>query len=584
MKREPPPPKLSQAASSSWWRALTSPEGLVVGSVLLSFTILWPVGSYAVDDEWAFLKSLQHLDLDRRLVILQWNPMSLVGHLFWGALFTAPFGFSFIGARLSTVALFVLLELSVAALLRNMGVSRRATLFVLFALLFNPLSFFHGFLYVTDIPACAWTCLGLLLITKGLGGDAPRHHWAIIAGSACGAFGFLLRQSGLLIHIALLSYLILYDRRRLGMWSSLAACLVLPGVTAAAFQYWYYHVHGPTTMYVQERLQILQALRHPNFRQVFLNAFKYGIYIGLFTLPVLVALPTSFWGRLTKARLAIVAGVACLCAILVAFLANRQHVIFPYLPNKLTPFGFLSPNEIILGNRPVLWGTHLAWAVTILLAIALVGFIGVAVERGPGRATGAPLATLRLTTLLGLLQFVYLLVTAPIVFDRHLLMLLPTTLILVSGWTRDCIVNRVLPGFVLILLAVYSLACTHDVHAVSRAAFVAGDSVKARGESYMSIDGGYAFDGWYSFEAWQQEKIDRARTSDPWWVRTLVQGIDTRIMLSLSPSLDESTYRDSLRPWAIPAPNIEGYRVVGTFPYTTWLPPAHREGYVLTRP
>ena len=33
-----------------------------------------------------------------------------------------------------------------------------------------------------------------------------------------------------------------------------------------------------------------------------------------------------------------------------------RGVRFPYIQNKLTQLGFLSSNEIILGNRPVLWG------------------------------------------------------------------------------------------------------------------------------------------------------------------------------------------------------------------------------------
>jgi hypothetical protein len=569
----------------AWLSAVTTPEALVLGCLLLSFLLLWPVGHFAVDDEWAFLKSLQHLDVQGQVKISPWNPMSLVGQLYWGVLFTKIAGFSFTAARLSTVAMFGVLGLSVAGLLRHIGVSRRTTVIALVALMFNPLCLFHGFLYMTDVPACAWTALALLLMVKGLEGQGWWQPWWLLAGSLCGAYGFLLRQSGLLVHVALVVFLLLYDRRRLLTPVAFIACFVVPAVTAVSFQYWYHSVHGPTIMYREESRQVLQSLRHPDAGELCLAVFQYGVYIGLFTLPLLVALPLTFWRQLTRWRLAALAVVTVLSVVAVAVLVARQHLIFPYLPNKLTQFGLLSLNEVIVGDRPLLWNHQVAWAVTILLALALIGFVGVALRKGVGPSPTVPPTALRLVTILGAIQFLYLLVTVKIVFDRHLLMILPTALLLVAGWAKDCTMTRAAPALVLAFLACYGLAGTHDVYAFSRAAFKAGDSLIARGVSPMSIEGGYAFDGWYTFEVWQQEKVRRARTSDPWWVQALMQGIDSRWLLSLSPAVDEEAYRESRRPWtARNPPDIQGYHTVETVPYTTWLPPARRELYVLERP
>lgn len=563
---------------------MTSPQAVVFGSLLLSYLLLWPVGHFAVDDEWAFLKSLQHLDVEGRVRISQWNPMSLVSHLYWGVLFTKIAGFSFTAARLSTVVMFAVLGLSVAGLLRQIGVSQRATLLALLALMFNPLCVFHGFLYMTDVPACAWTTLAALLMAKGLAGQGRQHQWWLLAGSVCGACGFLVRQSGLLVHVALVAFLLLYDRRRLLTAGAFLACFIVPAVTAIGFQYWYHVVHGPTIMFREESRQVLESLRHPNLGELSLAVFQYGVYIGLFTLPLLAALPLALLRQLRRWQLAVVAAVAALSAVAVAVLAVRQKLVFPYLPNKLTQFGFLSLDEVIVGDRPLLWGRPVAWTVTILLLLALAGFVGVALRNARVSPTTPTPVALKFVTLLGALQFVYLLLTVRIVFDRHLLMVLPTALFLVAGWTRDCTLNRTAPALVLTFLACYGLAGTHDVYAFSRAAFKAGDSLLARGVSPMAIDGGYAFDGWYTFEAWQQEKIRRARTTDPWWVQALMQGIDSRLLLSLSPSIDEQAYSESRRPWtARNPPDIRNYRPVETVPYAAWLPPGPREVYVLER-
>lgn len=575
----------SHTKPPAWRETLTSPEALVIGCVVFSFALLWPVGHFAVDDEWAFLKSLQHLDGEGRVRISPWNPMSLVGHLYWGLLFTKFAGFSFTVARLSSVAMFVVLGLSLAGLLRHIGASRRATVIALLAVMFNPLCLFHGFLYMTDVPACAWTALAALLLVKGLEPESKAQRWWLLAGSLCGAFGFLLRQSGLLVHVALVVFLLLYDRRTFLSPAAFLAYFVVPIVTAASFQYWYQYVHGPTIMYREESSKVLDSLRRPDTGELALVVFQYGVYLGLFTLPLLVALPLAFWRQITRWRLAVLGVVAVLSAVAVVVLAGPRQTIFPYLPNKLTQFGFLSLDEVIVGDRPPLWGHQAAWVVTIILTLAWLGFAGVALRPPPATTAATATTALRFVAILGALQLSYLVVTFKIAFDRHMLMILPTALLLIVGWTRDFKMNRTAPAIVLAFLACYGLAGTHDVYSFSRAAFKAGDSLIAKGVSPMSIDGGYAFDGWYTFEAWQQEGIRRARTSDSWWVQALMQGIDTRWLLSLSPSIDEQAYHQWGRVWmARNPPDIRGYHPVEMVPYTTWLPPGRRELYVLERP
>ena len=69
-----------------------------------AYLLVWPVGDYAIMDDWAYAKSLEHLHYDGELIILDWNPMSLLGHLFVGLVFTKAFGFSFTVMKLSVVA------------------------------------------------------------------------------------------------------------------------------------------------------------------------------------------------------------------------------------------------------------------------------------------------------------------------------------------------------------------------------------------------------------------------------------------------------------------------------------------------
>src|SRR4051812_31576409 len=85
-------PSTGWAWASPLAARLFSPEGVVCLAVLASYLLVYPVGEYAILDDWAFVRSLQILHDEGRLEILDWNPMALVGHLGWGGLFTKLFG------------------------------------------------------------------------------------------------------------------------------------------------------------------------------------------------------------------------------------------------------------------------------------------------------------------------------------------------------------------------------------------------------------------------------------------------------------------------------------------------------------
>jgi hypothetical protein len=90
-----------------------------VVAIAIALVVVAPFGEYAVDDDWAYVRSLTILQHEGRLEILEWNPMSLVGHLLWGWLFTSVFGLSFTVTKLAVVATFLIECLTFVALLRH---------------------------------------------------------------------------------------------------------------------------------------------------------------------------------------------------------------------------------------------------------------------------------------------------------------------------------------------------------------------------------------------------------------------------------------------------------------------------------
>lgn len=97
------------------------PELLFSGLVLTAWCLVWPVGEYAVNDDWAFIRSLQILLDESKVRILDWNPMSLVAHLAWGALVCGLVGFSMTTTKLATALLAWLAGLATIRAMRRLG-------------------------------------------------------------------------------------------------------------------------------------------------------------------------------------------------------------------------------------------------------------------------------------------------------------------------------------------------------------------------------------------------------------------------------------------------------------------------------
>jgi len=578
------------------------PELLVALVILASTLLVWPFGDYLVDDDWAYTRSLSILAEEGRLQILGWNPMTLVVHLAWGWLFTSVLGFSFSAAKLSTVALLLVECLALISILRHMGARESTLAMAALALLFCPVHFFQSFLYATDVPTLAWTTLSLLFYLRGLAGARGPSHRDLVLGSLFCALAFGVRQGGILVAAALFLHLLVFERVRLREPRTWLACFGVPLVAAAALQLWYHGVHGPTRAYLDSLERIFGYLENVGPAQVAYVVYTLFAYLALPLLPLVVALPFSGWlprfesGAVARRAGPAIVGAAILLFAWMTFVRERP---FPYLHNKITRFGFLSPNELIVGAREVLWGPELAWGLSVALLVAGAVFVLRWSAAPQGEAAEADsqvfrTAAFRLLSLYLALVLGYSALTFGIVFDRHLLVLAPPALLLLAGGLDPLESFRpVRFALCLLPLAFYDIAATHDVHAFSRAAFAAGRDLVEQGVDVSDIDAGYAFDGWHMYErSWADDSehptLRRARHSrdggtDPWYVHGVTPGVRTKYMISLSRRMEFARWREG-QPWwshLFGRPRLQAYRVLDQRSYRSYWPWRRSPLYVL---
>lgn len=531
-------------------------DALICALILISYILIWPVGDYPILDDWSFVKSLSLLHYDGVLRISEWNPMSAIAHFFWGILFTKVFGFSFTVTKLSVFVMFVLNYLVFSRVLRRLGANEKLILASGIAFVFQPLHFPHAMMYMTDVPAMLWQNLSILCFILAFDYEDRRRETFLFAGAlACGAT-FLCRQSGVLVPTALFTTLVLSGPRYWKVRNFLTPFLPF-AFFVLGFSYWYNNIHGPTATYKSSLAQTKEILLSPPWEDLPRLFFALVMYLGMFITPVAASISLTTYRLSTKAKLIVFLSVLWLIVNL--FLASAlQGRLFPYFRNVLTPFGYFSPQEFIQGDWSVVWGPGVAWLISLGMIAGILALFQAVIADGWELIWDSRFAFAArfLIILLGG-QVFYLFLTSPIVFDRHLLLFLPTGLFLFCLFKRNAQVDW--PTFVAIMspLVFLSVAGMHDIHQVSRLNFIAGNQLIKEGVNPHKIEGGYAFNGWYLFEKMATEE-ETEKSKDVWYIRYLGLEVDPQYVIALMDDPEIS---------AISA----NYKVLRNYPYSNWL-------------
>lgn len=125
-------------------------------------------------DDWTYAWSVEHLLRSGELKILDWAVSQNVAQVLWGALFCAPYGFSFTALRLSTWVASLLGLLGLYILLRELGASRGAGLVGVALVAFYPVYFILSFSFMTDVPFVTAVIWCFVALVRALERDSAR--------------------------------------------------------------------------------------------------------------------------------------------------------------------------------------------------------------------------------------------------------------------------------------------------------------------------------------------------------------------------------------------------------------------------
>lgn len=456
-----------------------------------------PQHEFPLNDDWAYAQTVRHLLDTGQLRLSEWTATTLIFQTYWGALLARlSGGFSFTVLRCSALLFSFVCSLTLFDLLRQLDFTDRHAFLGALVLCANPLFIYLSYTFMSEIFFLGLMLLSLTCYMRGLKRGTTS---ALLLGSLFAAGAYLARQLGVLIPVAA-AVVIVLSERRLALRKILAVALI-PLTVFGVHTYWLTYVHGlPWGMQLNAIANSWRALQSSDAgSQLFLRLSTSWLYLGLFTLPIL--LPQVFRHGLrqtyrTRAFKIFAVWLGVLVFLTLLFSAQRQQPFMPYWAGIIQRDG-IGPTTLA-GHKLPITPDWLFWLVTTIAPVAgaaqatlwTEGMLQLFKRQLPGGI---------LLVLVGLLMAA---MTALIVlfWDRYLLVFIPASIYLALKIGPLSVRQQGVTVALCVALATFALIGLGDYFSWNTARWLAGGQLVVQGVPPEAIDGGFEWDGWYRFE------------------------------------------------------------------------------------
>jgi hypothetical protein len=551
---------------------------ILAGLWSASLLIVWPVGNFPLNDDWAFARTVKRFLESREYYPTPWAAMPLLTQTLWGTLFCLPAGFSFHALRCSTLVMsFAGLLLTYLAL-RYVQPSRWVAVLGTLTLAFNPIYFSLSNTFMTDVPFTALLIGAAFFLFRHL---KDGSNLDAIIGSALALAATLSRQLALAIPVSYAVCVIWSRHFKNGWWARAVAPLLLSVGALIAYQHWMRTTGRLPASFDKMNLRVFWMLSDPQLILTGLSSHA-GIamlYLGLFAAPVTVLLLPDIWASRKVPKAFLTAAGAAVCFMLI-FTGDLVY-LRPPMP---------SVGNILIaqGIGPLTLNGALGSAAATLPSVGKPFWFGVSIISAAGGAlllAWAAASMVRrwrsycvLTLPIELAARVFFLFCLfgylfPISvvggWDRYFLPAVPFLLLAVPSSTapnfpiadrrqtlEPCPAFRykTFSALLIMFMAVYSICGTHDYLNWNRARWRALNDLMANGKTKPEdVDGGFEFNAWYLYDP----DFKTPKGKNFWWV-----------------------HRDD---YVIAFGELPGYRIAKEYYYSNWLPPTHRKVLLLRK-
>jgi hypothetical protein len=528
--------RLSLRQSSLFWIGLAA--------FALTIRLVDPLREVAVDDDWAYALTVQHLLKTGSYQPYGWLAANMPFQAYWGGFFAHVLGYSFASLRLSTLALVFPGLMAFYGLAREHRLNASQAGLSMLVLCASPLLFRLSLIFNTDVPFLMCFVTALFLYTRAI---RLESYPLVLLASIAACAAILTRQFGIALPVGVFSVWVLSKERK-GKFRFYAMGLALPVVAAL----WQISSGLLMPTWVQVHVLHRQGLLFKNFEAVLSNVLWRPMvvlqYLALFSLPfVFLALLTFALEIRQRRSLKLQVLLPALCAfylvgaVVYGHVANDRPWFLPYIP-WMTTLASMSQ-----------WQRGALTLVTIVGAILYARILVLRYTISPAWKRIPPSQRL-----LDLCTF-FLLAEHLIYYafgDRYLLAFLPYVLIAVGHYLGRWL-NRWKVAMAIACLAMLLISSlwTRGLMAAAEAKWKAAESIRAAGTDPRQIFGSAEWNLYYgAYDDYIAEIDDAIKLDtnkdfwDRWYPQRRVQS-QFLIVGSIRPSVKDKA------------------EVVGAFPY-----------------
>jgi TRAP-type C4-dicarboxylate transport system permease small subunit len=466
---------------------------LVLACAMLS----QPYTNMGVDDDGPYILMARTLATTGHFVYNGWAAPMIGWQLYLGAALIKLFGFSFTTVRFSTVLVATVMAFVIQRTLVHAGITERNATLGTLTFVLSPLYLMLSTTYMTDIYGlfavvlCLYGCLRALQSSTD-GSSVAWLCFAIVTNVLCGT-SRQVAWLGILVMLPSTLWLLRAHRR---------VVLTAATLNLAAIVF----IFACMQWLKRQPYSIPEHLLPGSFPALHILAQLASLLLNAPFL--LVALTALFVPQVRKAPRSLFV-VICIAFFAYFFLASypshlRGHFLLE--PTIAWQAGWIGVHGIpecvsLLGKPPL----FLNRAAQIVLTIACFGGLAgllvtlFSAKRPSAPATPAALTWTQLGVLLGPFTLVYILLLIPRatewLFDRYLLLLLVVGLLCLVRYYQDRVHPRLPLVTVLLiaLLALWSIAVTHNTFSLYRARVTLAAELNATGVPDTAIDNGWEY-------------------------------------------------------------------------------------------
>lgn len=546
---------------------------VVVGAAIL---VAWPLADIAYGDDVAYSHMALVLSQAGHLAYNGWEAAMNLQHVYWGALVIKLFGFSPVYMRLSTVP-FALGAVGLCYLLvRRTGLDKAAAALATLVLGLSPIFLPMAVSYMTDVPALFFLFGALYALVRAAESSAQWEGYVWLGlGVTIALLGGTSRQLVWFVPLVVLPYLAWARRQDRGFAVSCIAAWAFALFCLVGISVWFnrqpYVVPMPSLFG-----ELVMATKRP--------ASEVQISCRLLLMLLLMCLPAALpllfrsWADTwTGPRGRKIFVAALLVAVVAAVLIHPSLASIPWVSSTLNWQGI--DGDAPLHGRPIVLTRPIRTVVALTVYAAVCIFAGELtrlpeIARRSWRVFVNPSPsefTLVAMSLVSVTYFGVMIVRGAefAVFDRYLLPLIPCTATAFLWWfdkhgpDGHGIRRRSLSfsWALLCVIGTYAILSTQDYWSLARARVIATKKLEAAGVPRTAIDAGME----YNF--WTQLMINGQLN---WrWVKNPPGAY--RPEFGVTPDV-VPRYRLEYAP----VPGSTGPTEYGSVPYSSWLPPFHK--------